>query len=156
MMSAVLVVQVHDWVSDAELSEARAALLRDLNLTAEDFYWDAPLFRVLDEVRSPDIKQTDGTIEAAIRLYPQDTWIDTRILHAYYGPGYERGYFPLFVQTAEWLEARFSNCQVWYGEDSSGIVKPFGAAARAELGQYYEEVGGTPYYERHRSSRINP
>lgn len=68
------------------------------------------------------------------------------LFHRYYGQGYERGNLPLIVAIADWLEKRFSNSEIWYGGDSSGVcAEPFPESARAALFDYFCRVGHQPY-----------
>ena len=45
------------------------------------------------------------------------TVINLDMYDSYYGPGYERGYWPTIASVLEFLRHRFLNSQVWYGPD---------------------------------------
>lgn len=68
-------------------------------------------------------------------------------LGRFYGPGYERGDFPLLRMLAEALEYIFRkhSPEVYYGGDD-GRVALFDCPAREKLTQYWLEHGGAPYY----------
>lgn len=77
---------------------------------------------------------------------PGETFIEAHLWTRYYGPGYERGNWPIIKLTAEWLETRFPGGEVWYGGDSSGIcAEKFDAAAREEIHKLYLTDGHKPY-----------
>jgi hypothetical protein len=148
-LEVIMVVQTAVPYTDETLEQIRPTFLSDLGLQPEDFEEDTPLVPIWTELESPDILLSDGKETPAIYAFPEHTWLDVHLIRAYYGRGYERGYLPLFVQVAEWLEGNLLDSRVWYGEDCSGIVRPFGSAERTELQRYYEEVGDTPYRQRH-------
>lgn len=64
----------------------------------------------------------------------------------YYGPGYERGNWPIIRATAEFLEMALPGSEVWYGGDSSGVLaERLDAAAREKMTAHYLANGHAPY-----------
>lgn len=50
-----------------------------------------------------------------------EQFIKANLYHRYYGKGYERGDWPKLRACIFWLSTRISDCEVWYGGDSSGF-----------------------------------
>ena len=63
----------------------------------------------------------------------------------YYGELYERGYFPLYRNVAEWLEYNIPGCEIWYGGDTGADLKHFNNEMRQELWKYYCKNANLPY-----------
>ena len=70
--------------------------------------------------------------------------LDLNLNRKYFGKGYERGDAPLFVGISEYLEKRLPGARIFYGEDCSGDVFPFGQSEREALLRLYREARGEP------------
>lgn len=109
----------------------------------EDFYIDGPFVY-------PDIQELTDDLreitEANSEYIGSGFWININLWKSYYGPGYERGDIQQFVVIAEWLEERLPNCHVYYGEDSSHVLRRFDKTYRDRIIKYYELVKNEPYY----------
>lgn len=68
-----------------------------------------------------------------------------KTLMRYYGRGYERGPLPDIIKIAEFLEREIPDGTVYYGGDCEDQIQPWPANDRAELLEYYNEVGDEPY-----------
>lgn len=101
-------------------------------------------------------ERAGGEIAAGTQVWTQDgppifstpgeQFIRVHLWTRYYGPGYERGAWPVIRATAEWLERHVPGCTVYYGGDSSGIcAEPLHAAARDYLNAHYLTHGHEPY-----------
>ena len=71
-----------------------------------------------------------------------------RLESAYYGPGYERGYWPEVAAVLEFLRRRLPGGRVWYGRDDSDWVREVTAESLDALWAHWAEHGGKPYYKR--------
>ncbi len=65
----------------------------------------------------------------------------------YYGPGYERGSWPVIAGVIQWLRHRFKDCVVYYGGDNVGPVV-FTPEDESETWDHFAKVGNKPYYAR--------
>ncbi len=65
----------------------------------------------------------------------------------YYGPGYERGYWPEIVATLEYLNRRCTHGEVWYGRDDGNWVQNVTPQYLDELWNHWATYGGRPYYQ---------
>lgn len=133
MVRGLLYLRVTEPLPDAALADLRTRFMADLGLSPDD------------DLMAPWVPLV---LAAYPECLPGPTahWYEANLAHAYYGPGSERGYLPLFVRCAEWLEAAAPGGTVWYGDDESDeSVRPFGPAAREELRAYFERVGHEPY-----------
>ena len=110
-------------------------------LGAENFFHGYPPnchaleFCKIWEQDGPDINSENG-----------ETFVDVHLYTRYYGPGYERGDFPLIAATAEWLERNIKGSEVWYGGDSSGVcAKKFDKKVREEFWKHFCGEHGADY-----------
>lgn len=96
-----------------------------------------------DDLRGKVVWFQDGDPKVAA---PDEQFIRVHLWQRYYGPGYERGNWPVIRSTAEWLEVNLPVHEIWYGGDSSGVVaEPFGEAARRAFNHHYLTNGHRPY-----------
>ena len=120
---AVLLVRTQLPLSESQLVRLRELFLAENHLGEEDFYPGGPLV----VIRNPN--EGPMPIEGGRSL-----WLDTNILRAYFGPGYERGDVELLTRCAAWLEGNIPGGEVWYGHDvDDDNLRPFGAAERLSL-----------------------
>ncbi|MGL6075967.1 MAG: hypothetical protein ACRC8S_17555 [Fimbriiglobus sp.] len=69
-----------------------------------------------------------------------------RLERAFYGPGYERGYWPVIAAVLEFLRRRIPESQVWYGPDCGDWVDQMTPEALDKLWSHWATHGGRPYY----------
>ena len=129
-VSAVMYVYLEEYCADSLIAELGVELMRQFELTAEDFHAGGPLLYLPRE--DYDLAHVEGQ---------SGFLLDLNIRGPYYGVGYERGNLRLFVGIAEWLEQKLPGCRVLYGEDCSGEGYPFDAPMRNALIVYRESVG---------------
>jgi hypothetical protein len=67
----------------------------------------------------------------------------------YYGPGYERGYWPHIAAVIQFLKHRLPDCRVWYRADSGDSSTEMTPEAMGHLWHYWSHHGCRPYHERH-------
>lgn len=81
------------------------------------------------------------TIELNGNVYEIDIWC------RYYGPGYERGPFPLIYAALLWLKNRFPECRLYYFGDSYELdeVSEMSVGRLQEFLQHWLDVGNQPY-----------
>lgn len=133
----LLYLRVPEPLSDAALMDLRARFVTELGLDPDN------------DLMAPWVP-LEPSADSEFLPGPSAYWYEANLAKAYYGPGYERGYLPLFVRCAEWLELTVPGGEVWYGNDETDeSVHPFGPVARAELLAYYERVGHEPFDSRH-------
>ncbi len=78
-----------------------------------------------------------------------EQFVQVHLYTRYYGEDYARGNWPIIRASAEWLEKRFPDCEVWYGGDSSGVcAAPFTRGRRDQINDFYLGDGGRSYYRR--------
>ena len=132
-VTAVILVRVPEPIPDDRLLELRQKLLHHLDDDAEDYH-DPPLLR-------------DEFVGVAFAyLGPPSIWYNLNTTQNYYGPGYERGYAPRLIETAEWLERNIpGDCTIWYGADCDDNALPFGPRERAAMMTYWREHACRPY-----------
>ena len=75
------------------------------------------------------------------------TLIEAHPITAYYGPGYERGYWPELATIIEFLRRRVPDSRVWYGEDCSGKVSETTEQWMSNMWDYWAANGGRPYHK---------
>ncbi len=73
--------------------------------------------------------------------------LQVRLMGAYYGPGYERGWWPEIAAVLEFLRRQLPNSQVWYGRDDGDWVREVTAESLDALWDHWAKHGGRPYYE---------
>lgn len=71
--------------------------------------------------------------------------IEVNLASRYYGEGYERGPITEHCAIAEWLEANIPGARVYYGDDCSDQIGPFGVAERRRLLAHFHRHGHFPY-----------
>lgn len=130
----VMLAYIEDYIKDELLISLGVEMMKHFELSEEDFYWGSPLVYLPRE--DYDLAHMEGK---------PGFLLDVNLYRSYYGIGYERGYLPLFIQIAEWLEQKLPGCRVLYGHDVNGEGFPFDAAVRVKLLNYYNKVGSQPY-----------
>lgn len=78
---------------------------------------------------------------------PGEQFIRVNLFTRYYGPGYERGDWPLIAGVARWLRYRIPDCSVWYGSDHSCYEELTPELERA-IWDHFCKYGHAPYNER--------
>ena len=138
-VSAHLVVRTPVPLTESELGLLRARLLRECPEAVSIGFFGEPFGCVTpgDEASSVWIPTRDSS----------GCWYDLYFVAAYYGPGYERGYLPHFLEVAEWLERAIPGSEIWYGHDGGDddALTLCDASARARLRAYFDKVGYEPY-----------
>lgn len=77
---------------------------------------------------------------------PGEQFLNVHLMGRYYGPGYERGTWPILRAIIEWLRRRFPGGEVWYGGDSSGICAELMTDERLRrLDDHFYAHGRRPY-----------
>ncbi|MEO5803663.1 MAG: hypothetical protein ABIR24_09035 [Verrucomicrobiota bacterium] len=74
----------------------------------------------------------------------------------YYGPGYQRGYWPEIAATIEFLRHRLPTAKIWYGEDCSSDVHEMTPETTNELWHFWALNGGRRYYEQNPAGLEQP
>lgn len=85
----------------------------------------------------------------AENLPPSSTLIQANPCSPFYGPGYERGDWPILAAIIEFLRRRIPDSRVWYGDDCSGTVNETTDAWMKWMWDHWAIHGGRPY-DRHR------
>ena len=129
-LAAVMYAYLEEYCADSLIAELGVELMRQFELTAEDFHAGGPLLYLPFE--DYDLGHVVGEPGYLLNM---------NIRGSYYGVGYERGDLPLFAGIAECLEQKLPGCRVFYGEDCSGEGYPFDAPMRNALIVYREAVG---------------
>lgn len=70
-----------------------------------------------------------------------------RLRTPYYGPRYERGYWPEIAATLEFLRRRVPAGRVWYGRDDGDWVRELTRESLDELWSHWTAHGGRPYHQ---------
>nr|WP_309694536.1 hypothetical protein [Armatimonas sp.] len=142
-VDAILYVQVpktttpHDWQRWRDGFLERFPRFTDLG---QDIL--VPDWNVMDE----PVVQTENGWEVIWEVFPRSVFLQMYYgMGAYYGPGYERGYLPNYIEYAQWLEINIPESCVWYGNDSGSAASIFNNFARALLLSYFHSVGYQPY-----------
>lgn len=105
-----------------------------------DKYGDEP-----ERVGKVAISQ-DSCDEPYLFAGPDEQFIEVHMYGRYYGPGYERGNWPLIRAIAEWCEKNIPGGEVYYGGDSSGVCfAPFDHGAREAMNDHFLTNGRRPY-----------
>ena len=73
--------------------------------------------------------------------------LDVNVSSRYYGPGYERGNWPLIDGVCQWLGLRLPAAQVFYGGDSGSELALVTPEFREFMWRHFTAVGHTPYRE---------
>lgn len=125
---------------------------------------DEPLVRVMaadiaEAVGPTRIADYDGA--GAVKRIPRDGYdelpddlprvacvLQVKLETAYYGPGYERGYWPEIAAVLESLRRRLPAARVWYGRDDGDWVREVTAESLDALWGHWADHGGRPYYGR--------
>ena len=129
-LAAVIYVYIEEYRPDSLIAELGVELMRQFDLTDEDFHRGGPLVYLPRE--DYDLAHIVGQ---------PGFLLDANIRGPYYGVGYERGNLRLFVGIAEWLEKSLPGCRVYYGHDSDDQGSPFDAPVRDILTAYHNSVG---------------
>jgi hypothetical protein len=74
--------------------------------------------------------------------------VSVHLSTAYYGKGYERGYWPDIAATLEFLRRRVPLARVWYGHDSDGEVWEVTREFLDGIWDYWAAHGSRPYFRR--------
>ncbi len=136
-LDIVMYVYMDKYRQEADLIRLGDELITRFDLCREDFGSGGPLtYLPREDYDLAHVESEPGFL------------LDLNMRANYYFVGYERGDAKLIIQVAEWLEEKLPDCKVYYGEDSSGIGRPFGQLARAKLMDYYNKVGHEPYHNR--------
>lgn len=107
---------------------------------------------------------TDEQIEAAEKLFAErsllDTWgdsvyiqrsdyhpgrVERKTLHRYYGPGYERGDWPMIYADILLMRAAFPGMTVYYGSDCQDTWDEATDEVLAEIWQHWAGPNGWNY-----------
>ena len=134
-LAAVMYAYLEEYCADSLIAELGVELMRQFELTAEDFHAGGPLLYLPFE--DYDLGHVVGEPGYLLNM---------NIRGSYYGVGYERGDLPLFVGTAEWLEQKLLGCRVFYGADTTGDMISFDASVREILMAYHNVVGWDIYF----------
>jgi hypothetical protein len=145
---AILYVQVPDSTTSEDWERWREAFVVSFDLELDSYRADIGGERFA-ELLAPDWRflsyPTLGK-DSIWDVFPQSVFLEVNLGDSYYGPGYERGYLPDFIEHAEWFEANIPESRVWYVNDCSQAAIVFDAPARAILLEYYQRVGSQPYH----------
>lgn len=92
-----------------------------------------------------EIAQADDLdyLPAFVKAAPQV--IIVNLSGRYYGPGYERGQWPIYDSVCQWLVERISDGTVFYGGDSDDALEEMTGAFRRAMWRHFALVGHTPY-----------
>ena len=76
-----------------------------------------------------------------------ETWTRFRVSLGgrFYGPGYERGNWPLYMNLRRWFLTKLPGCKVFYGGDTSEWIPEFTHEMEAEFWQHFANVQHHPY-----------
>ena len=148
-VDALFFVQLPYRLDEARLEALRTQLYQDLELIPDDFWAQEGPLRLPEWLGDlPNYIEEHGTVREMTEADLNTFWLNVNIQRCYYGPGYERGYFPEFVRIAKWLEVHLLESQVWYGNDGSDTIRPFGPLEREAQLAYYNVVRNKPYDKR--------
>ncbi len=91
-------------------------------------------------------------------LLPDSLPVDSTIIEShpsspYYGPGYERGYWPEIAAILEFMRRRVPDSRVWYGADAGDLVQEVLDSWISEMWDYWAVHGGRPYHTGFDSTR---
>jgi len=70
-----------------------------------------------------------------------------RLCTPYYGPQYERGFWPEIAAAIEFLRRRIPKGRVWHGRDDGDLVREVTHESLGELWNYWAIHGGRPYFK---------
>lgn len=104
-VNAVIIFGLRKRLGEKSLDELRGDLLRDIDVSKEDYYNQEPI---------SEASREDGPVPPNSEGY---FLYNLNLLRRYYGRDYREGYFPLFKKIAEWIEAKFGEVKIWYGHD---------------------------------------
>ena len=76
------------------------------------------------------------------------TLIEAHPMTPYYGPRYERGYWPELAAIVEFLRRRIPESRIWYGEDSGDTIQQTTNNWMTQMWDYWSINGGRPYYNK--------
>ncbi len=129
-VSAVMYIYIEEYRPDSLIAELGVELMRQFDLTDEDFHTGGLLVCLpREDYDLAHIESKPGFL------------LNVNIATEYYYVGYERGDLLLFIGIAEWLEQKLPGCRVLYGEDCTGEGYPFDEPLRAALMEYRRNVG---------------
>ena len=145
---AILYVQVPDSTTSEDWERWREAFVVSFDLGLDSYRADIGEERFA-ELLAPDWRflsyPTLGK-DSIWDVFPQSVFLEVNLGDSYYGPGYERGYLPGFIEHAEWFETNISESRVWYVNDCSQAAMIFDTRAREILLEYYQKIGHEPYH----------
>jgi hypothetical protein len=78
-------------------------------------------------------------------LPPSASVLRLRLCTPYYGPQYERGYWPEIAAALEFLRRRVPTGRVWYGRDDGDWVREVTRESLDALWSHWTTHGGHPY-----------
>lgn len=111
-VGVVLVVQLPEQYDNRQINTWRRDLLSAFN--PDDFYADGPLVGLTP-------RNLAGPVPSG------QTWMNVNLLLKHNPGGYRRGDGHYVTRIIEWLETTIPGSRVWVGEDSSDLLRPFGA-----------------------------
>lgn len=148
-VDARMVVHLVAPISDEELIDASYRLSEAVGHRSHVFWLSddediakGEIRRALNRVTSDE----EGEYRACGVAAADGRWLWVSLWGRYYGDRYERGDLWSFVAIAEWLEANFPGCLVFYGGDSGETIDIFNLGARRRLIAHWTKHGGRPYY----------
>ena len=156
-VDACILVKITDpksWLQYDQLRKLSAQMTATIG--PEHFFLDAERNRhalefLLDYNERYGICRKDGRLAYAqdgrnIIAKPNEQFITVNLMSRYYGKSYARGDWPTIHHTILWLQKNISDCEVWYGGDSSGIVARKMTAKRLkEFTEYFCSSGHSTY-----------
>lgn len=160
-LGAILYVQVPDSTTSEDWERWRDAFIASFDFGLDG--WNEEFQKSVEaELLMPDWANalqypSLGGHEKDISVweaFPNSTFLEVDLpRYTHYGPGYERGHLPEFIQHAEWFEGNIPNCRVWYADDCSNTAMVYDASVREILLEYYGRVGDEPYRVRENRER---
>ncbi len=147
---AILYVQVSNSTTSEDWERWRDAFVASFDLGFDSYLADIGRERLV-ELLAPDWRFLSYPTLGKYSIwdvFPQSIFLEVNLGDSYYGPGYERGYLPGFIEHAEWFEVNIPESRIWYVNDCSQAAMVFHAAARRILLDYYQKIGDAPYCAR--------
>lgn len=142
-VDAEILVKMTQRPTDEELVALAEALHDQVDGIIE--FSDAPPAKLLSRVGGedrPEGERMDYETGAHFRV---------QCLNRYYGPGYERGYWPTIGAVLEFFMRRLPGAVVFYGGDSCDTLPPLTREGLDALWDYWACHGNAPYHGRRKS-----
>lgn len=95
------------------------------------------------------VREQDYELVLPDGLPRSESVLQVRLCTPYYGPKYERGYWPEIAAALEFLRRRVPQGHVWYGPDDGDWVREVTRESLDELWNHWTTYGGRPYYRSH-------